>query len=112
MCLHGKIRVKKIAKENAILAWKEVRKNIIGEYVSPYYIDSNSIVYTRGLNTSKHPGFHVYLNKKEAYSKPHMSYFILIAVRIWGKVRFGEKWGCSCASATNMEIDSFKNLIR
>lgn len=110
MCLAGKIHVQEIAQKNAIVAWKEIAPMFNGRYV-PVYM-SDGVDFVRGLNESKKPGFHVYLDKADAYDGVDRYVDNLIKVRIWGRVRFGKQWDCKCASATKMEIDSFKNLIK
>lgn len=123
MCLQGTIHTSTITQENAIVAWKEMLKTEDSstsevKYVPAY--QSNDAVFKRGLNTSKRPGFHVYLKKEEAlkstrcYRGGHddRTEYKLVRVKIWGRVRFGDQWNCECASATNMEIVNFTNILR
>ena len=123
MCLQKVRKKQTISQKNAITAWKEMQRVVGNKTVGITYVPSYQtcdIVFKRGLNTSKHPGFHVHLDKKEAlnstrdYRRGHgdRDEYKIIKVKIWGRVRFGEQWNTQCASATNMEIVNFTNHLR
>jgi len=115
MCLSGRITKKRLTRSQAIDGWKIIEK--MGDrFVGPYILVGTN--FQVGLNTTRHPGFHAYLNRSDAvlWIQRHRCWnnCRMIKVKLYGHVRFGTQSfeGCvaDAASATLMEIKSFRAL--
>ena len=111
MCLAVVYKTKDVRKRDAITAYKIIttRDGYIGSIYRGDY------TFVRGIVETGHPGFHGWLDRKDATGRFHYEdngEEKLIVVKLWGSVRFGEQWDMKAVSATKMEIKSFRNLIR
>lgn len=102
MCLTGKITTKRILKKDAITAYKVVRLCHCKDF--PFSGDCMDTLFEYGLNRSSHPGFHAFKTQLGAQSWRELEETIL-AVKLYGMVRFGCQDGYRAMSATRMIIE-------
>ena len=110
MCLSVVNKTKNVRKRDAITAYKIIttRDGFIGS------VYRNDYTYVRGIVETGHPGFHGWLDRKDATRRFYYEdegTEKLIVVKLWGRVRFGEQWEMKAVSATRMEIKNFRNLV-
>ena len=109
MCLSGDIRVKKILKSKAIIAYKVVEYDGDMKRYSPLYFDDKPLKL--GISITGEPGYHAYCSKKAAFKNERIwNTRRTIAVRLWGTVRYGKQNIWNAVSATHMEIKSFEGI--